>query len=83
MGKSMEEINVTELRSHMHDYLGKVQAGEEFIIKSRGKAIARIIPVLDDRLNAQEELKELRQKSKIGDILSPIGDAWEADIDNP
>ena len=78
----MEEINVSELRSHMHDYLGKVQAGEELIITSRGKAIARIIPEQDECLNAKEELKKLQKKCTAGDILSPIDESWEADIDH-
>jgi prevent-host-death family protein len=38
----MREINVTELRSRLPQYLRQVQKGEELRITSRGKVIARI-----------------------------------------
>lgn len=78
----MREVNVTELRNHMHDYLGKVKAGEELLLTSRGKAIARLVPAKDERLIAREKLNELRGKCHIGDVISPVGEAWEVDGDN-
>ena len=34
----MREVNVTELRSHLPAYLCNVQAGEELVVTSHGKA---------------------------------------------
>jgi len=79
----MIEVNVTELRNHMHDYLGKVRAGEELLLTWRGEAIARLVPTRDERLVAREKLNELRKKCHVGDVISPVGEAWEAEGDNP
>ncbi|MGD9162787.1 MAG: type II toxin-antitoxin system prevent-host-death family antitoxin [Desulfobacteraceae bacterium] len=39
----MLEINVREARSNLSSLLDKVEAGEEIIIKRRGKSVAKII----------------------------------------
>lgn len=77
----MREVNVTELRNHLPVYLGSVRAGEEFLITSRGKAIAKLVPVEDPSLRARAELQELRKRCRIGDVVSPIGETWEAERD--
>ncbi len=38
----MKEVNVTELRNNLPAYLGMVTAGEELLLTSRGKKIARL-----------------------------------------
>ena len=74
----MQEIKVTELRSKLPAYLRKVRDGEELLLTSRGKAIARLVPVVDKRLSAREQLALLRDKCRIGDVVSPLGERWEA-----
>jgi len=75
----MREVNVTELRSHLPAYLGQVQAGEEIVVTLHGKAIARLLPSLDVSEAARKQLKALRKKSHVGDVISPVGEAWEAE----
>jgi prevent-host-death family protein len=75
----MREINVTELRSHLPAYLAQVQTGEELLVTLHGKAIARILPSQDIHEAARKQLKVLRKKSHVGDVISPIGEAWEAE----
>jgi prevent-host-death family protein len=68
----MRKVNVTELRNNMPAYLDRVKAGEELLLTSRGKAIARLLPVDDMRMLARKQLALLRGKCRIGDIVSPI-----------
>ncbi|MEK6724963.1 MAG: type II toxin-antitoxin system prevent-host-death family antitoxin [Deltaproteobacteria bacterium] len=75
----MREVNVTELRSHLPAYLGQVQTGEELVVTSHGKAIARIVPSRDISDAARKQLKALRNKSYVGDVISPVGELWEAE----
>ena len=76
----MREVNVTELRSHLPAYLGQVQSGEELVLTSHGKAIARILPSHDIRETARKQLKALRKKSYVGDVISPLGEVWEGTL---
>lgn len=48
----MQEIKVTEVRSKLPAYLRRVQEGEEMLLTPRGKAIARLAPVTDERVSA-------------------------------
>jgi len=74
----MKEVNVTELRNNLPAYLGMVRAGEELLLTSRGKKIARLSPVADGRLDAREKLALLRGKCRIGDVVSSLNEKWEA-----
>jgi len=42
----MSEIAARELRNHTADVLRRVQAGEQVTITSRGRPVARLVPVL-------------------------------------
>jgi prevent-host-death family protein len=75
----MREVNVTELRSHLHKYLENVQKGAEVLVTWHGEVIARIVPPIDKKKEALSQLKELRSHSKMIDIVSPIDEGWEAD----
>jgi prevent-host-death family protein len=74
----MKEVNVTELRNNLPAYLSMVTAGEELLLTSRGKKIARLIPVADVRSGAREKLALLRGKCRIGDVVSSLNEKWEA-----
>jgi prevent-host-death family protein len=75
----MEPINVTELRQHLPSYLGKVQQGEEIQVTLHGKIIARIVPVRDESAAARLRLLAIRKQCRIGDIISPSGEEWNAE----
>jgi len=74
----MKEVNVTELRNNLPAYLGMVRAGEELLLTSRGKKIARLTPVADGRSEAKEMLAILRGKCRIGDVVSSLNEKWDA-----
>jgi prevent-host-death family protein len=67
----MKQVKVTEFRARLPEYLGKVQRGESITVLSRGKPVARLIPVNDAMENAREQLVGLRKQARIGDIISP------------
>jgi prevent-host-death family protein len=75
---AMKEVNVTELRNHLPAYIGMVRAGEELLLTSRGKKIARLTPVIDERAGAKEKLVALRGKCRIGDVVTSLDEKWEA-----
>ena len=74
----MLNVNVTELRNHLPDYLKKVKAGEEVAVTSRGKVIARLVPELGETAAARQRLEALRGHSRVGDVVSPLEVEWEA-----
>ena len=75
----MHEINITELRSHLPKYIGRVKKGEQILVTSRGKVVASIVPAQDVRTSARKRLAELRECCRVGDVVSPTGAEWEAD----
>ena len=75
----MAKINVTELRQNLPVYLARVRKGEEIEVAVHGKVIARIVPEQDAAEAARERLKALRGKAWIGDVISPTGEAWDAE----
>jgi prevent-host-death family protein len=74
----MLEVSVTTFRNHIPDYLGKVCKGENIALTSRGKVIAHLLPPGDERLKARQRLTELRTSCRIGDVVSPLDEEWEA-----
>ncbi|MFH1159296.1 MAG: type II toxin-antitoxin system prevent-host-death family antitoxin [Pseudomonadota bacterium] len=74
----MIEVSVTTFRNHIPDYLGRVRKGENIALTSRGKVIARLLPPGDERLKARQQLAELRTTCRIGDVVSPLDEEWEA-----
>ena len=79
----MLEVNVTEFRNHLPDYLGKVKSGEEVLVTLRGKVIARVMPAHNERAAARRHLSLLREKCRVDDVVSPIDEKWEAESGNP
>ncbi len=75
----MREVNVTELRNHLHQYLDNIQKEKEVLVTWHGEVIARILPPIDKKKEALNQLKELRSKCKMTDVLSAIDEEWEAD----
>ena len=78
----MQQVNITDLRAHLPDFLKQVSHGEQIKITSHGKTIARLIPDIDEVEAAKKRLHALQGTMIIGDILEPIEIDWSADIDN-
>lgn len=74
----MIEVSVTTFRNHIPGYLGKVRRGENIVLTSRGKVIARLLPPGDERLKARQRLLELSTTCHIGDVVSPLDEEWGA-----
>ena len=79
----MDSISVTELRNHLPRYIRKVKEGGEITISSRGKIIARLLPSKQDSREIHAQLGLLRNRCRIGDVISPVGEHWEVTSDHP
>lgn len=44
------EVGVRELRNNLSRYLDRVRDGEELLVTDRGRAIARVLPVRNERV---------------------------------
>ena len=75
----MQEVNVSELRSHLPEYLARAELGEEILVTRRGRVIARLSAAQDHRANAKRQLAALRARARVGDVVSPVGESWEAE----
>lgn len=42
----MERVAVRELKARLSEYLVRVKAGEEVVVTERGRAVAKIVPLL-------------------------------------
>lgn len=43
------DVGVRELRNNLSRYLDRVRGGEEVIVTERGRAIARVLPIGEER----------------------------------
>jgi len=75
----MQSVNVTELKKHFPKYLAAAAKGKEILITSHGIVIARILPPADSKKEAITALKKLCKHCKIGDVVSPIDEDWDAE----
>ena len=73
----MREIQASEAKSHLAQLLDEVERGETIVITRHGRAIARLVPEAERRLEeiakAIADLKELRKgmpRLTIEEILS-------------
>ncbi len=78
----MQQVNITELRNHLPHYMNQVQKGVEFLVTSRGKGIARLVPDVSNAEEAYNRLMQLRGTMIKGDIVEQIEVEWNADADN-
>ena len=80
MGKATKtEVNVTELRQNLPAYLAEVGKGREIEVTSRGRVIARIVAGGNPGQEARERLLAARKDGKVGDVVSPTGEKWDAE----
>ena len=75
----MPKVKVTELRRNLPDYLARVERGEEIEVTVHGRVIARIVPQEAAAKAARARLIALRATARVGDIMSPSGDVWNAE----
>ena len=70
----MKTTAVSERKALLSKYLSKVKAGEEVIVTDRGKAIAKIVPIIRDEIKIPSHLLALERAglARIGKS-SPVG----------
>lgn len=47
----MTSVNIAELKNRLSNYLNRVKAGEEILIRDREEPIAKIVPIKSDDYN--------------------------------
>ena len=75
---TLKTITISDLRANLLDTIKEVKKGKSILVTSHGKPVAQINPPSDRRAEAIAKLKAMRKTIIIGDIISPIGDTWEA-----
>ena len=73
----METVGVSKLRENLITFLKKVEAGESIKITSRGREVAKLVPLENKMREARKALKRLRKTAIVGDVISPVGADWE------
>lgn len=79
----MTSVNVTEFRRNLPTYLAIASSGRKVRVIRRGRVVALLVPPVDVRTKAKKALQGLRGRARLGDVESPVGDAWEADSASP
>ena len=74
----MTSVGISEFRRHLLRYLARVEKGETLVVTTRGKQLAVLSPPEDAGKTARKRLAAVRKTAKIGDVLSPIQEDWEA-----
>ncbi len=77
----MAKVNVTELRQNLPAYLSEAGKGREIEVTSHGRVIARIVAGQDSHAQARERLVAARTRCRIGDIIGPSREPWNAELD--
>lgn len=75
-------VDISELRQNLPAWLERVRVGEEVFITEHGAVIARLVPPTEARIEARRALEELRLRARVGDVESPLGEAWDAADDH-
>jgi prevent-host-death family protein len=74
----MKTVTISELRANLLKYLARVQGGERIEVTSKGAVMATLVPPVGEREAARARLAELASTAKIGDVVTPIDEDWEA-----
>lgn len=74
----MEQVNISEFRANILKYLKRAKTGSPFSVTSNGEVLATVSSPEYLRETAQASLKELAATAKIGDIVTPTEESWDA-----
>ena len=58
-------VGIRDAKLHLSKLLKRVQQGEEVLLKSRGRPVARIVPIDTDSLVFAERIKRLEEQGVI------------------
>jgi len=74
----MTTIAVSELRANLMQVLEQIKQGAQIQITSRGKVVAQLVPADKAQEQAKMALKHLAEDAKIGNMIDPIDESWNA-----
>lgn len=79
----METVNISTFKATCLSLLKKVkQTGEPLLVTLRGEPIAQVVPAQIER-DRRGWLGSARDSGQIiGDIVSPTGEAWDAEVES-
>ncbi len=74
----MKNVSISELRANLLKYLINVKNGEQINVTSKGVSLATLTPPVSQHDIAKAKLRKLAKTAIIHDVISPIGDDWDA-----
>jgi len=74
----MKNVSISELRANLLKYLKNAQHGEQINVTSKGVPLATLTPPLGQQDTAKAKLRKLAKTAIIHDVVSPIGEEWDA-----
>ena len=74
----MKNVSISEFRAHLLKYLRRVQQGEPINVTSKGTVLATLTPPVSQQDVARTRLRDLANTAILHDVISPIGDSWDA-----
>jgi prevent-host-death family protein len=75
---AMQTVNISDFRANVLTYLKKAGQGQEIVVTSHGEALAALSQASDKALHARSRLKALSKTAKLRDVVSPVGENWDA-----
>jgi len=75
----MKTVSISELRANLLKYLSEVQCGNRIEVTSKGTVLATLVPPVGEVEAARARLTELAATARVGDVIAPVGEAWEAE----
>ena len=75
---TMKNVSISEFRANLLKYLKRVQQGEAINVTSKGSIMATLTPPVSQQHAARMKLDKLAATAVIKDVVSPIGESWDA-----
>ena len=75
---AMKNVSISEFRANLLTYLKQVQQGEQINVTSKGDILATLSSPVSQQESAEIQLRKLAETAKIGDVVSPSGENWDA-----
>ena len=70
----MEQINISELRANLLDYLKRAQNGQPFAVTSNGQILATICAPEALQTHARKTLNQVAKTAVADDIITPANE---------
>jgi prevent-host-death family protein len=79
METTMHTASVSQLKTHVSEYMGRVRSGEELLLTDRGRPFAKIVPLRRDEQPADDRMAQLERAGLVrlgkgsmpADLLAP------------